>query len=75
MNKTLVEFARQQIRNGLNKCNSLQHDRFKKIYSNGDTSLSITEVVNKMPDEKLDHAMQLVERTIKANPVVDGPNK
>lgn len=64
MNKTLSAFARQQLKEGLAQCSEAQRHLFKQMYSHKDLQRPIDEVVEAMPDDKLDWAMQQVESTL-----------
>lgn len=64
MNKKLSNFARNYIKDGLKKLPEKCTVLFKKMYANGDITLDIDIVVDKMPDSKLDWAMQQVDRSI-----------
>lgn len=64
MNRTLAQFARQTLKENLALCNAEQQLIFKRMYSYDDLDLPINEVVENMPDEKLDRAMQQVEKTL-----------
>jgi hypothetical protein len=64
MNKTLSQYARQQLKEGLAKCSEKQQDLFKRMYSHQHLDWSIEQCVDAMPDDKLDWAMQQVERTL-----------
>ena len=70
MNNTLSNFARVQLKEGLAKLGEKEHIMFKRIYSHGNLELDINEVVNKIPEEKLDWAMQQVENTLKKRGLV-----
>ena len=37
---------------------------FKRMYAKGNLDMNINDVVDNMPEEKLDWAMQQVERTL-----------
>lgn len=65
MNSKLQKYARKQIKDGLAKCTEAQVLLFKRMYSHKDLTKSIEEVVEKMPEEKLDWAMEQVENTLK----------
>ena len=65
MNETLQKHARQQLIDGLNQCTDGQVLLFKRMYAFKHLDWSIEDVVAAMPDEKLDWAMQQVERTLK----------
>lgn len=65
MNIQLQTFARTELKHGLAQCTDKQVMLFKRMYSHGNLNLSINEVVNNMPAEKLDWALQQVENTLK----------
>lgn len=67
MNKTLQEFARNMLKKGLAECSIEQQNVFKRMYSNGNLELPINDVVDKMPEIRLDWAMIQVETTIQKN--------
>lgn len=67
MNKKLKQFAKKYIIENLSECLPEQVDKFKRIYSHENLNLNIENVVEKIPDEKLDWAMTQVENTIKLN--------
>lgn len=67
MNKTLSDFARAELKAGLAQCTESQQETFKQMYSHDNLDLSIDQVVDKMPDSKLDWAMQQVQRTLSNN--------
>lgn len=67
MNDTLSIFARQNIKEGLAKCTEHQRMFFKRMYSHEDLDVEINSVVDNMPDEKLDWAMQQVQRQLVIN--------
>ena len=69
MNKKLTQFARSELKEGLQQCSDGAVHLFKRMYSHNNLELSIDEVVDNMPDEKLDWAMQQVERTLAKNQV------
>ncbi len=64
MNETLQAYARDELKKGLSRCVPTEIMLFKRMYSPTDTMKPINEVVDDMPYEKLDWAMQQVERTI-----------
>jgi hypothetical protein len=64
MNETLSQYARQQLKLGLSQCTEQQQMLFKRMYSHKDLEKPIDDVVDAMPDDKLDWAMQQVERTL-----------
>lgn len=62
MNDQLQTFARGQIKEGLMQLPERCHDLFKRMY--GSLDMDIDEVVNTMPAEKLERAMDQVQTTI-----------
>lgn len=64
MNQQLQDFARETLKEGLKKCTDAQVDLFKRMYSHDNLELSIDDVVDNMPEAKLDWAMKQVERTL-----------
>jgi hypothetical protein len=65
MNEILIQFARQNLKEGLAKCSPAQVMLFKRMYSHENLETEINSVVDNMPEEKLDWAMQQVQRTLK----------
>jgi hypothetical protein len=65
MNDKIRDFARAEILFGLSQLPEANVTMFKKMYSHGNIELPIEQVVNKIPDDKLDWAMQQVENTLK----------
>lgn len=85
MNAILQKFARDWLKSKLKECSPAQTHIFKRMYviRNGHgakieidaaNSATIEEVVDKMPSEKLDWAMQQIERTIEKNEESDQKN-
>ena len=64
MNNELQDFARRTLLDGLGQCTDGQVRKFKLMYAGGNLERSIEDVVANMPEEKLDWAMQQVERTL-----------
>jgi ABC-type uncharacterized transport system fused permease/ATPase subunit len=64
MNEQLQQYARDQLKQGLAQCSEQQQLMFKRMYYHKDLTLPINEVVDKMPVDKLDWAMQQVQRTL-----------
>ena len=64
MNDALKQFAKDSLIEGLSKCTEAQIQLFKRLYSPNNLHLTISEVVENMPEEKLDWAMQQVQRTL-----------
>ena len=64
MNDQIQQFARQTLKDGLAQCTEGQRNKFKQMYSFKDRSLPVDVVVDRMPAEKLDWAMQQVQSTL-----------
>jgi len=64
MNNKLQDFARNELKIGLAQCTAEEQLLFKRMYSHKNLELPVDDVVDNMPAEKLDWAMQQVERTL-----------
>jgi len=64
MNHRLEEFARDTLKEGLSQCTEAQQLLFKRMYAPEFLKDSIDCVVEMMDADKLDWAMQQVERTL-----------
>ena len=64
MNKQLSDFARQTIKDGLNKLTEEQQLMFKRMYSHKNLDLVIDKVVDNMKEEHLDHAMTQIQNSL-----------
>lgn len=64
MNIGAEEYYRTEILNGLNKLEEKHRIFFKRMYSHGDLEKPIDKVVESMPSEKLDHALDQVNRSV-----------
>lgn len=64
-NDSIIEFARDSIKQGLAQLEEKHHTLFKRMYSHDDLSRDIYDVVDAIPVEKLDNALSQVERTLK----------
>jgi len=67
MNKAFVEIARELIKINLALSTEDYRIMFKKMYSHDNLSRDINEVVDNMPVDKLDWAMQQIQRSIYEN--------
>lgn len=65
MNQQLQQFARQTLKDGLAKLSEDSQLVFKRMYSHRDLAKPINDVVDDMPPEKLDWAMQQVENSLR----------
>ena len=63
MNKTIANFAREEIKRGLSKATETQRYFFKRMYSHNDLNKPINAVVDDMPEAKLDWALTQIENT------------
>jgi len=64
MNEQLQQFARQELKNGLSQLPEAWQMTFKRMYSHKDLEANISDVVDRMPADKLDLAMQQVQRSL-----------
>jgi hypothetical protein len=64
MNKQLEKFARSELKDGLSKLKEHNHFIFKCMYSHKNLDANINDVVDVLPVEKLDWAMQQVQRSV-----------
>lgn len=64
MNSELQNFARQQILDGLKQLTPENHMVFKRMYSHKELNAPIEAVVANMSEDKLDWAMQQVQRSV-----------
>lgn len=64
MNEELQTFARNQLKEDLALLPEANQRIFKRMYSHENLEADINDVVDAMPEEKLDWAMQQVQRTI-----------
>ena len=67
MNSELEAFARITLQDNLAQCTEGQRLTFKRMYSHLDLDKDIDQVVEEMSVEKLDWAMQQVQRTVTSN--------
>ena len=64
MNNQIQDFARQTLKDGLSQLPEDSQLLFKRMYSHENLEASINDVVDSMPEDKLDWAMQQVERSL-----------
>ena len=64
MNKQLQDFARAELKKGLAQLPEGLQLFFKRMYSHKNLDIDINSVVDGMPFEKLDWAMEQVRRSI-----------
>ena len=67
MIELLEKYARRVIKEGLKRCTDRQQMLFKRMYARGNLDKPIDAVVDDMPIEKLDCAMDQVSRTLAKN--------
>jgi len=70
MNKDLQNFARMEIKEGLAQLPENWQTMFKRMYFPDDINLPIDEVVDLVPEEKLDWAMQQISRSLEKIKVI-----
>jgi hypothetical protein len=64
MNNNLQSYAREQLKEDLSQLPEGSQKMFKRMYSHGNLDTDINTVVDNMPEEKLDWAMQQVEKSL-----------
>ncbi len=64
MNNELQKYARKTLKENLQKCTEGEQLMFKRMYAGGDLEKDINTVVEDMESEKLDWAMQQVQRSL-----------
>lgn len=67
MNDQMQQFARQTLKNNLARCTEGQQGRFKQMYGFKIRNLPVDVIVDRMPADKLDRAMEQVQRTVDKN--------
>lgn len=65
--KDMLNCARDELKEGLAQCTVDQRQVFKLMYSHKDLTLPIEKVVDNMNEDKIERAMDQVERTVKKN--------
>jgi len=65
--KKIEDFRRNELKSLLAKCSEGQQLMFKRMYSHKNLELPINEVVDNMPDDKINWAIQQCETTVKKN--------
>lgn len=67
MNATITAFARAQIKETLAQVPESQHDLFRRMYSWPDLTKPINDVVDQMPDAKLDWALTQCQNGLRSH--------
>ncbi len=62
-----IEEARGELKDNLAKCTEKQQLFFKRMYAHGDLEKPINDIVDGIKDDKLDCAMQVVDKTLIKN--------
>ena len=65
MNDDLQDYARIKLKEGLAKLPHTHHRLFKRMYSHEDIDKDINIVVDEMPDDEFEWAIQQVRTSIK----------
>ena len=63
----LIKIAREILKDLLNKCTPVQQNVFKQMYDYNDRYDDIFLIVDNLDTDKLDHAIDQVDRTIQKN--------
>lgn len=64
MNKQLQTFAKQSLKAGLIQLPKNWQMLFKRMYSHKNLKANISDVIDAIPEDKLDWAMQQVEKSL-----------
>ena len=64
MNNQIQDFDRQTLKDGLAQLPENNHMLFKRMYSFKNLKADINDVVDAIPEDKLDWAMQQVQNTL-----------
>ena len=67
MNETLKKVGKQILKDLLSQCNEEQQLLFKRMYSHHNLELPINEVVDKIDESKIEHAISQSKRTALKN--------
>jgi hypothetical protein len=66
-NKTLINSAKETLKELLAKCTQEQQFMFKRMYCHRNLELPINDAIDQMANDKIDWAVTQVEETIKKN--------
>ena len=72
MNKELETYTRKRIKELIEECQESQKIVFKRCFSFNDLTLDLDTIVKNIPEEKLDHALSLCQRTVENNNKKEG---
>ena len=64
MNDQLQTYARNNLKEGLAQCSDGEQLLFKRMYSHNNLDMPINKVVDNMDSDRLDWAMDQVQRTL-----------
>lgn len=64
MNNITENFNRDWLKENIALCNESQQQMFKRMYSHNNLDLDVNSIIDKMPEDKLDWAMQQVQHTL-----------
>lgn len=64
MNEQLQNFARQNLKDGLAQLPEKWQMMFKRMYSHKNLDADINDVIDNVPEDRLDWAMQQVEKSL-----------
>lgn len=64
MNEKMMAFARNELEEGLAQLPDSWSTMFKRMYSPDNLGANMTDVIDSVPADKLDWAMQQVQRSL-----------
>ena len=65
MNKTISNTIRQSMKKMIIHCNDNEQLLFKRMYSHNNLNLHINDVIDNMPDDKINMGFTQIENTLK----------
>ena len=68
MNNQLQKFGRDALKKGLAQLPESFQMMFKRMYSHEDLTADINNVVDALPEDRIDWAMQQVQKTLDKQP-------
>lgn len=64
MTKSLRDFAKKEIKDGLNKLTESHQMIFRRMYSHKNLDAGIDEIIDNMSDDQLNISIRQIERTL-----------
>ena len=65
MHKKIINYAKEEIKSGLEKLTDKHRLFFKRLYSHGNLDKPVNDIVNELPSDKLSWALTQVENSNK----------